>query len=100
MGRKNHTEEYKKEIINLVTKQKKKVTDVAYSIGVDPSTINKWIRKYKEYGNEAFPGKGNLRTEEKELKKLHNKIKDLEMENEILKKAMAIFSKGVNINIK
>jgi transposase len=43
----------------------------------------------------AFPGKGHLRPEDREYKAMIKKIKDLEEENIILKKAMRIFSQSV-----
>jgi transposase len=96
----NFTPEYKKEIIKLVTEQKKSNSEVARSIGVRETTIRDWVKKYSEHGEKAFPGKGNLRPDDKELRDLKNKVKDLEMENEVLKKAMAIFSRDVKINTK
>jgi len=95
-----YTPEYKKEIIKLVTEQKKTFAEVGRSIGVSGNTIKKWIDQYSTYGEDAFPGKGNLRPDDKELRDLKNKIKDLEMENAILKKAMSIFSRDVKINTK
>ncbi|GAB6171380.1 hypothetical protein JCM15765_08580 [Paradesulfitobacterium aromaticivorans] len=85
--------EYKKEMVKLVTERGKKVSEVANDIGVTPTSFRRWIKLYGEYGNDAFPGKGNLRPEDKELKDMQKKIRDLEEENAILKKAMRIFSR-------
>jgi len=91
----NYTPEYKKEIIKLVTEQGKNRGEVAQSIGVSKTTINEWIKKYSVHGENAFPGKGHLRPEDREYKAMIKKIKDLEEENIILKKAMRIFSQSV-----
>lgn len=85
--------EYKKEIVKLVTERGKKVSEVAEDIGVTPTSIRRWIKQYGEHGEDAFPGKGKLRPEDQELKDMKKKIRDLEEENAILKKAMAIFSR-------
>jgi len=53
------------------------------------------ITQYSEYGKDAFPGKGNLRTEDDKIRKLMRDNIDLKEENDILKKAMAIFSRDV-----
>ena len=47
-------------------------------------------------GELAFPGKGKeaLTSQEKEIRELKKRLKDAEMERDILKKAMAIFSKA------
>ncbi len=50
------------------------------------TVIRNWIKKYREYGDEVFPGRGKLRTEDAKLRKLKKKLKDLEEENAILKK--------------
>lgn len=44
------------------------------------TVIRNWIKKYREYGDEAFPGRGKLRTEDAKLRKLKKKLKDLEEE--------------------
>lgn len=87
------TAEYKKEIIKLVTEGGKKIPDVAKDIGVSDTTIRKWIKLFDEHGNQAFPGKGFLRPDDEELRKLRKQVIDLKEENEILKKAMRIFTK-------
>ncbi len=53
-----------------------------------------WVKQFSTHGDAAFPGKGNLRPADDEARKMQRKIKDLEEENAILKKAMAIFAKG------
>jgi len=64
MGKKKFTPEYKKEIIKLITERRKKVTKVAKDIGVTSTSIRRWIKQYSEYGKNAFPGEGNLRSED------------------------------------
>lgn len=91
----SYTPEYKKEIIKLITEQGKSRTEVAISIGVSKTTINEWIKRYSVHGENAFPGKGHLMPEDKAYKEMVKKIKDLEEENIILKKAMRIFSQSV-----
>ncbi|KPV57587.1 transposase, partial [Paenibacillus sp. A3] len=40
-----------------------------------------------------FPGSGQLKSEDKAMRDLQKRIRDLEEENEILKKAMHYFAK-------
>lgn len=96
MSNKNKfTEDYKKEIVKLVTELGKKPTDVAKDIGVTPTSIRRWVKQYSIHGENAFPGKGKLRPEDAEQKRLEKENKDLKEEIAILKKAMAIFSRDV-----
>lgn len=87
------TPEYKEEIIKLVTEQGKKVTHVARDIGVSEAAVRGWVKKYKEHGENAFPGSGNLSPEDEEIRKLKKRLADIEEENAILKKAIRIFTK-------
>lgn len=89
---KSFTPEYKKEIIRLVTEQGRKVKEVSAEIGVSQTSIYRWIKQYGEHGEHAFPGRGNLRPEDEEIRRLEKELADLKEENEILKKAMAIFT--------
>lgn len=83
------TPECKEEIIKLVTR----VTHVARDIGVSESIVRGWVKKYKEHGENAFPGIGNLRPDDEEIRKLKKRLAAIEEENAILKKAIRIFTK-------
>jgi transposase-like protein len=50
----------------------------------------------RERGEIAFPGNGKiaLTTEQKRIRELEKQLKDTEMERDILKKAMGIFSRA------
>jgi len=87
------TAEYKKEIVRLVTELGRKPAEVAQDIGVTATTVRRWVKQLKENGKNAFPGKGNLTPEDEERRKMLKRVQDLEEENAILKKAMAIFSR-------
>lgn len=50
-------------------------------------------KEYLEDREHAFPGKGRMKPEDVELFQLKRRIADLEQEREILKKALAIFSR-------
>ncbi|SHJ39700.1 transposase [Lutispora thermophila DSM 19022] len=91
--RKKYTAEFKQEIIKLITEQGKTVTEVARSIDVHEGVISRLVKEYKADNQNAFSGKGNLKPEDKELRDLKKKIYDLEEENAILKKAVAIFTR-------
>lgn len=85
--------EYKKEIVRLVEELGQSPNQVADDIGVTSQTVRTWVRKYGTSDSEAFPGKGHLHPADQELREMKKKIKNLEEENAILKKAMAIFTR-------
>lgn len=67
---------------------------MAEEIGVHYTTIRDWVRYYKADGENAFPGSGNLKPEDEEIRRLRRQLADLKEENEILKKAAAYFAKN------
>jgi len=56
--------------------------------------LGRWRRQIEQGAAEAFPGKGRLRPEQEELRRLQRDLARVTEEREILKKALAIFSKG------
>ncbi len=65
------------------------VKSVAEELGVDESLIHKWKRAAKTLGDGASSGK-----ELSEIEALKKRNRELEQENEILKKAALIFGRG------
>ena len=87
------SKEYKIKVCELVLKEGIKHKVVAEKMGINHIMIYKWIDEYQTYGEEAFVGKGYLRSPDAELQKLKKENERLKMENEILKKAAAYFAK-------
>lgn len=88
-GKKRFDREFKLSAVKMVTEEGQKASDVARSLGVHPNQLYNWKRKYSDDGEKAFPGKGHLT----ELAALRRKLREVEMERDILKKAVGIFSK-------
>ena len=91
--KRTYSKEFKVKACELVLKEGIKHKVVAEKMGINHIMLYKWIDDYQTYGEEAFVGKGNLRSEEAELRKLRKENERLKMENEILKKAAAYFAK-------
>jgi transposase len=87
------TKEFKEEALELVRTSGRTQTDIAKGLGIDIGLLNRWKREAEEAKDgdiKAFPGKGKVRDEE--LARLRREVVDLRETNEILKKAMAIFT--------
>jgi transposase len=91
--RRHYTKEFKTEAIKLVESRGGNASSVARKLGILPGTLNRWMREYKDDQEYAFPGLGNLKEPDKELYELRRELADAKMERDILKKALAIFSK-------
>jgi len=92
-SRKKYPEEFKREAVRLVlTRGERTVDDVAESLGVPTNLLHSWKKKY---GDEI--GIRHVRAtetpEHAELRELRKKVKELEEEKTILKKAAAFFAK-------
>src|SRR5271169_630878 len=92
-GRRKFDQEFKQEAVKLVVDGKRTVADVARSLGVHGNLLHKWKSQYDEDPQSSFTGKGRMKPQDEELKKLQRENANLREEREILKKALAIFSK-------
>jgi len=85
--------EFKKEAACLVTEGSRQVSEVARDLDIHSNVIPRWKREYLEDIGDAFPGKGHMKPEEEEMRKLKRSLADVTEKRDILKKALAIFSK-------
>ena len=70
------------------------VGKVARELDIHPNLLHLWRRRFLAKGDKAFVGKGRVTPEEAEIKGLREAIRKGEGgEREILKKALAVFSK-------
>jgi transposase len=94
MGEKRRTypEELKRNALELLKASGKSAAAVARDLGIEPGLLNRWRREQAAEGNgtRAFTGQGVPRDEE--MARLRREVDDLREANEILKKAVAIFS--------
>jgi transposase len=87
--KKRFDRDFKVSAVKMVTEGGHKATDVARSLGIHQNQLYNWKRKFSDQGEKAFPGKGHLT----ELAALRRQLREVEMERDILKKAVGIFSK-------
>jgi len=91
--RRSFSREYKLEAVKLVTEQGYTLAKASESLGVGSTVLRGWVKKFEAEGVEAFPGKGCLKPEDEELRRLREENRRLRMERDILKKATAFFAK-------
>ena len=91
--RRTFSKEFKIKTVKLIIDGQRPLKAVASELDIQPTVLRSWRRQYLKEQEEAFPGKGNLKPADQEFRDLKRRIVDLEEENEILKKAMSIFSR-------
>ncbi|MFK7969779.1 MAG: transposase [Bacteroidia bacterium] len=93
--RKRYSKTEKLEIIKMSLEEDVSVPELSERFGLGPSTIYNWrSRYYKDHG--IIPeGQGvkPLSDEEREVVRLKKQLRETELERDILKKAIGIFSK-------
>jgi len=89
--RKPYARDFKVEAVKLVTEQGLPRKQVARDLGVDLTTLRRWIAEFEADGERAFPGQGHARDEE--LARLRRENELLCQERDILKKAIGICSR-------
>ncbi len=92
--RRSFSREFKVEAVRMVTDRGMSISQVSRDLDLDRAMLRRWIRQFTSEPEQSFPGKGHVRPDEEEFRRLQRENTDLREEREILKKALAIFSKG------
>lgn len=86
-----YTDEFKETAIRLVLSSDRSIAAVARELGVSESALGRWIQKWKKQNGKDAPLP--TATADERLKELEKRNRELQLENEILKKAAAYFAK-------
>jgi len=89
--RKRYDNEFKRHAIELISCSDKSIAQVARELGINENTLHNWIAKSR-VNNE-----GKVVTDA-DITQLRKKLANVTEERDILKKAIAIFSKQPNRN--
>lgn len=90
--RKIYTKEFKLDAVSLVTDQGYIRSEAARSLGINANMLGRWIKEQDSDDGQAFRGNGKLTPDQDEIRKLKSRVKRLEMEKDILKKATVFFA--------
>lgn len=88
--RRTYEESFKKQIVALY-KSGKPRKEIIKEFDLSPSAFDKWVKQDRTTG--SFKEKDNLSEDQKELIKLKKELKELEMENALLKQVALIFGR-------
>jgi transposase len=91
--RRTYDKEFKLEAVRLVLEEGHSARSVEQRLGTGQGVVYGWVHEFTDDPEHAFPGKGSLKAPDKELHELKCELERVKRERDILKKAVAIFSK-------
>jgi transposase len=91
--RRTYDQEFKLEAVRLFLEEGHSARSVEQKLGTGQGVVYNWVHQFTDDPEQAFPGKGNLKPPDKELHDLRKELERVKRERDILKKAVAIFSK-------
>ncbi|CAI8954664.1 MULTISPECIES: transposase [Pseudomonas] len=89
--RKVYTREFKLQAASMVLDDNCPVPDVCASLDIGPTALRRWVDQVrKEREGQPVKGTKAITEDQRQIQELKAKIKRMEMEAEILKKATAL----------
>ena len=90
--RRAFSKQYKAEVVELIRKSGKSIGAIAKELDLTETAVRAWVRQAEVDAGHG-PAGALTTAEREELAQLRRRVKTLEMEREILKKATAFFAK-------
>ena len=88
--RRTFTHEFKLQMVQLY-QNGKPASEITAEYDLSPTSIHTWVKQFNN--SESFKAQDNLTDDQRELIKRDKRIKELEMENDILKQAALIMGR-------
>jgi transposase len=89
--RRNYTTEFKHEAASLVLDQTYSTSEACEAMGVGPTAMRRWVTQLKAERHGVTPqGSRAITADQQKIQALQARVKKLEREKEILKKASAL----------
>ena len=90
--RNKYPKEFKLDAFSLVLEQGYTRADAAKSLGINSNMLGRWIKEAESDDGQSFRSNGKLTEEQEQIRALQKRVKRLEMEKDILKKATVFFA--------
>jgi len=93
--RKVYTKEFKLMSVEL-SNTRSDLSELARELDINPALLYRWRKEHSVKQGSSFSGNGKviLSESEQELARLRKELRETQMERDILKKAVSIFSKS------
>lgn len=87
-GRRKFDRELKMETARFMVEGGRKVAELARDLEIHEAVLRRWRTDYLEPNKNAYPGKGCLRPDDEEIRKLKKELNDIKEEMDIPKKGV------------
>lgn len=88
-----YDQQFKQDAVDLVVKHGRTVASVARDLGIDQNTLHGWKHSLAPDAVGSGPASGTPAADSVEVRKLRRALALAEEERDILKKALAVFSR-------
>ena len=89
-----HSKEFKLETLELARTSGKTDSQLERELGLSPGSLYTWRKQQEREGAQTFPGKGRLKADDEYVRGLERELAIVQQERDILKKALAIFTRS------
>jgi transposase len=93
LRRRRFDKQFKLDALRLIQDSERPLAEIARELGVHPNVLYRWRDQLLADPDQAFPGKGKLKPDDEELRRLRRELDMVKEERDILKKALAVFSR-------
>jgi transposase len=100
MGRREFSEEFKRDAVSLVLEQSYTVAKAAKALGIGESALRRWIGNRLPSTSAPSSGVERGSAEQQRIRSLEKRVLELERERDILKKSTAFFVKELDRDTK
>ena len=90
MARRSFSTDFKREAASLVLDQNYSVTEACTAMGVGPTAMRRWVEQLQQERVGKTPKSKAMTPEQQRIQELEARIRKIERENDILKKATAL----------
>ena len=91
--RRRFSREFKLEAVRQVVDAGRPLAQVVRELDISASVLRRWKQQFEGDPAETFPGKGRMKAEDEELRRLRREVVRLRQERDFLKKTAAFFAK-------
>lgn len=95
-ARRKYDAEFKNDVLKMISGGRS-VQDISHSLGINSNMIHKWKAQHQSALGQkgSFVDVVSVAVSDPDQEQLKARIRELEQERDILKKALGIFSRGI-----